>query len=147
MNTNSELKEPLESRQGSEKLHNLLFWGSVVTLTGRLRGRVSFSQARNTPFQGLAADGAKRAIWKLTLAGFRIVAFIHDEVLIELPVDADHAAEARRIDKIMCDAMQEFTGNVPIKCEYALMDRWYKQAEAVYDNEEKLLAWNPSQDE
>jgi hypothetical protein len=147
LNQHPELQQLLATREGSEELHNRLFWGPVMTLTGRIRGRVSFSQARNTPFQGLAADGAKRAMWKLTLAGFRLMAFIHDEVLIELPLDADHAAEARRIDKIMCDAMQEFTGNVPIKCEYALMDRWYKQAEPVYDNEEKLLAWKPSNNE
>ena len=34
---------------------------SVATLTGRIRGRVRYSQARNTPFQGLAADGATPA--------------------------------------------------------------------------------------
>ena len=80
----------------------------------------------------------------MTLAGYRCVAFVHDEVLIELPIDADHAAEARRIDKIMCDAMQEFTGTVPVACEYALATRWCKQAEAVYDNDGRLIPWEPT---
>ena len=96
-----------------------LFWGPTVTETGRIRGRVPYTAARNTPFQGLAADGAKLALWRLIRAGYRVIAFVHDEVLIELPVDANHAAEARKIDQIMCQSMQEFTGAVPIQCEYA----------------------------
>ena len=69
----------------------------MTTLTGRVRGRVGFTQARNTPFQGLAADGAKLALWALIRAGYRVVAFIHDEIIVELPEEGvDHAAEARR---------------------------------------------------
>ena len=145
LNRNAELRSVPEARQGSEALHNRLFWGPVVTPTGRLRGKVSFSQARNTPFQGLAADGAKRALWKLAMAGYRCVAFVHDEVLIELPVDADHTVEARHVDKILCDAMQEFTGTVPVACEYALTTRWCKQAEAVYAADGKLIPWQASE--
>ena len=78
-------------------------------------------------------------------AGYRCVAFIHDEILVELPLEADHAAEARRIDRMMCQAMQELTGTVPIECEHALMERWYKQAEAVYDAEGKLVPWRPDE--
>ena len=72
-------------------------------------GSVGFSQARNTPFQGLAADGAKLALWELLKQGFRCVAFIHDEVVIELPIDADHTAAAEQIEKILCDSMQQLT--------------------------------------
>lgn len=46
---------------------------------------MNFTQARNTPFSGLAADGAKTALWNLTHIGFRVVAFIHDEFVIEIP--------------------------------------------------------------
>jgi len=34
----------------------------VSTLTGRLRGYPAYCAAKNTVFQGLAADGAKRAL-------------------------------------------------------------------------------------
>jgi len=103
---------------------------------------VPYTAARNTPFQGLAANGAKRALWQLLRAGYRVVAFVHDEVLIELPIQADHTAEARRINRILCQAMQEFTGSIPIQCEYALAQRWHKAAEAVFENG-KLMPWSP----
>jgi DNA polymerase I-like protein with 3'-5' exonuclease and polymerase domains len=120
-----------------------LFFSPVVTITGRLRGRVGFSQSRNTPFQGIAADGAKIALWNLFRSGFRVVAFIHDEFLIELPVDSDHTEEASRIDRILCESMERLSGSVPISCEYALSERWYKEAEAVFDDRKKLRLWKP----
>ena len=46
---------------------------------------MNYTQARNTPFSGLAADGAKMALWNLTHIGFRVSAFVHDEFVIELP--------------------------------------------------------------
>ena len=115
-----ELRQELVQRKGSDQLMKRLFWAPVMTLTGRLRGRVGFTQNRNTRFQGLAADGAKLAIWKLVKHGLRVIAFIHDEVLVELPVDCDHTAEASRIERIMCQCMEEVTGTVPVACEYAL---------------------------
>ncbi len=132
-------------RRGSKELAKRLFGNGVVaTLTGRIRADASFTQARNTPFQGLAADGAKLALFRLVAAGYRVVAFIHDEVLIELPADADHTAKAKEIDTIMCESMREVTGAVPIACgEPVLMKRWSKDAKAVYDSSENLLVWEP----
>ena len=140
LNNNPELVESLARRKGSDQLCRQLFWSGICTPTGRIRGRVSFSRARNTPFQGLAADGAKLALWRLTKAGYRCVAFIHDEVLVELPIDADHTAEAQRIDRIMCESMESVTGTVPVACEYALSTRWYKEAAAVFEND-VLVPW------
>src|SRR5262249_11263560 len=59
--------------------------GRVMTMTGRLRAAAKYTARHNTIFQGLAADGAKLALWKLWRADFRIVNFIHDEVLVEVP--------------------------------------------------------------
>jgi hypothetical protein len=64
--------------------------------------------------------------------------------LIELPVDADHTAAAKRIDAILCDSMKSLTGSVPIETEFALSDRWYKAAEAVFDDQGKLRLWKPT---
>lgn len=144
LNQNRKLADRIERRETGEQLARDLFFGPVVTLTGRLRGRVGFSQARNTPFSGLAADGAKLALWGLYRAGFRTVAFVHDEALIELPEEADHTEEAKRIDSILCEAMEQLTGSVPIACEYALADRWYKGAEAIFDDQGRLRRWLPS---
>jgi hypothetical protein len=141
LNRNPELAPHLASRQGSDELHDRLFRSGVTTLTGRVRGRVGFTQARNTPFQGLASDGAKLAIYELIRTGYRVVAFVHDEVVIELPEDVDHAAEARRVESIMNRAMESVTGNVPASCEYALCRRWSKKARAVFDGDGRLLPW------
>jgi len=143
LNENRRLTERIAKREAGEQLSRDLFFGPVVTLTGRLRGKVGFSQSRNTPFQGIAADGAKIALWGLYRAGFRVVAFIHDEVLIELPVESDLTASALRVDRILCESMEQLTGSVPIACEYALSDRWYKAAEAVFDENGRLCLWNP----
>ncbi len=143
LNQSRRLADRIANREASEELSRDLFFSPVVTLTGRLRGRVGFSQSRNTPFQAIAADGAKLALWRLYRAGLRVVAFVHDEVLIELPKSANHTEESRRIDRVLCDSMQQLTGSIPIACEYALSDRWYKQAEAVFDNQGRLSLWTP----
>ena len=143
LNQNPKLRDLIAQRQGGDLLFRELFFSPVVTITGRLRGKVGFSQSRNTPFQGIAADGAKIALWNLFRSGFRVVAFIHDEFLIELPVDSDPTEEASRIDRILCESMERISGSVPISCEYALSDRWYKEAEAVFDDKKKLRLWKP----
>jgi DNA polymerase I-like protein with 3'-5' exonuclease and polymerase domains len=142
LNRNPALAAAIAQRDttDSSPLRRLLH-SPVATPTGRIRGQVTFTAARNTPFQGLAADGAKLAMWNLLLAGYRVVAFVHDEFVIELPVDADHTQEAKRINSICCSSMQRVVGDIPVACEYSLADRWYKQATAKWDSAGKLIPW------
>src|ERR1700722_11162865 len=111
-NSNPRLVESLENRQGSEELCRLLFRQGVVTLTGRVRGGVAYTQAKNTPFESLAADGAKLALWDLLDAGVRIVGFIHDEVLVELPDQGGYVdmEVCERVKQVVCQAMARVTG-------------------------------------
>jgi hypothetical protein len=141
LNRNEELAPLLAQRQGNEALGKLLFRGGVSTLTGRVRGRVGFTQARNTAFQGPASDGAKLALWALIKEGYRVVAFIHDEFLIELSENADHAQEAKKIEKIVNGEMQKVTGSVPVACEYALARRWSKKAKPVFTPDGRLVPY------
>jgi hypothetical protein len=141
LNQDEELGPLLASRQGSESLADRLFRSSVEVLSGRLRGGVGYAQERNTRFQGLAADGAKGALWALIKGGYRVAAFVHDEFVIELPEGADHAAEARSIEKILVREMEKLTGDVPISCEYSLARRWSKQARSIFDNRGRLIVW------
>ena len=114
----------------------------AITLTGRVRGRLQRpGQLFNTAFQGLAGDGAKVTLWRLMRAGYRVVAFIHDEFLIELPADQDNIQAARDIERICCETMAEFTPGVKIATEYALADRWSKSAEKVTEDG-KLRIWS-----
>jgi hypothetical protein len=124
--TDERVREALARREGGSWLEGRLFSRTVPTLTGRLRAGVSYTEARNTPFQGLAADGAKLALWELHKAGYLVVAFVHDEILLEVPADRAED-EARKASAIMDRAMEQvlFPG-VPSACEYAVGDYWVK---------------------
>jgi hypothetical protein len=138
-----ELKEALARRQPSAELAARVCQAGVATLTGRIRGRVRYSQARNTPFQGLAADGAGLALFALVKEGFRVVGFIHDEVLVELPDEGGYVAEekVRRVEQIMCGEMEAvLVGDIPVGCESALARRWEKKAKRVA-RDGKVLPW------
>jgi hypothetical protein len=65
LNENRKLSNLIKNREAGDQLSRDLFFSPVATMTGRLRGKVGFAQSRNTPFQGLAADGAKLALWGL----------------------------------------------------------------------------------
>jgi DNA polymerase I-like protein with 3'-5' exonuclease and polymerase domains len=82
-------------------------------------------------------------MFALIRAGYRVVAFVHDEFVIELPDDADHTAEARAIEAIMNREMERVTGSVPVGCEYALCRRWSKQAKATFIGD-KLVPYEVS---
>jgi hypothetical protein len=145
LNRDPDLKEALAKRQASEGLAARVCHAGVATLTGRIRGRVRYSQARNTPFQGLAADGAALALFELVREGFRVVGFVHDEVLVELPDEGGFVAEARvrRVEDILCCQMEQvLVGGIPVGCEAALSDRWSKKAKLVV-RDARAYPWLP----
>ncbi len=116
----------------------------VFTFTGRLRAKAAYCARHNTVFQGLAADGAKLAMWKLWRAGFRIVNFIHDQFLIEVPKGSDLKRQAERIRTLMVEGMREVVPDVRVGVSFAATDRWYKDAEAVWGkNGKELRLWQP----
>jgi DNA polymerase I-like protein with 3'-5' exonuclease and polymerase domains len=134
LNRNPEFKEALEKREPSIELSAKVCHAGVATLTGRIRGRVRYSQARNTPFQGLAADGAAMALFALVKEGFRVVGFVHDEVLVELPDEGGYvsADRVRRVEEIMRREMEKvLVGGIPVAVESKLSRRWSKKAGLV----------------
>ena len=113
----------------------------AVITTGRVRADCSFTERHNWPFQALAADGAKLALYALMRAGYRVAAFIHDEVLVEVPERADCREAADDISRIMVESMRLVCPDVAIRTEYAVMRRWSKDAKAVYDKDGRLLPY------
>ena len=114
-------------------------------MTGRIRGRVSYSQCRNTPFQGLAADGAKLALWRLMREGYRIVGFVHDEVLIELPDEGGYVSLdlVERAVAILCEEMASvLVGGIPVGCEATLSTCWSKDAVPIV-RDGRMFPWSP----
>lgn len=115
----------------------------VQPWSGRIRGGVDYCAAANTYFQGRVADGTKLALWRLARAcyvdvasplfGSRLILFLHDEVILEVP--EYRAAEcADEIVKILCAAVQEVIPDIPITSAAVLMRRWYKGAKPVRVN-------------
>lgn len=120
-------------------------WGSVFTLTGRLWANATYGARHNVIFQGVAADGAKIALWLLWLAGYRIVNFLHDEVLIEVPESEDLKSHADQIRTLMIAAMEQVVPDVRIKVKYAATRHWHKESEAVFEPKTgALIPWEPS---
>jgi hypothetical protein len=121
----NETRREVFARRGSQQLHDRLFRQSVATLTGRLRAGVGYTDSKNTPFQSLAADGAKLALWNLLYAGFDVYGFVHDEILVNLPPDAPVDA-ADTIRRIMEESMASVLGGLPAACEWTVADCWEK---------------------
>jgi len=123
----------------------------TIERVGATRGDVFFTEACNFYFQGLAAIGAKEALYQVVQAclseesilfGCKVVNFIHDEVIVEVPEAAKEAdACAREISRIMCDEMQKLVPDVKIGAAPALMLRWEKGAEPVFNDEGLLIPW------
>jgi hypothetical protein len=134
LNRRPELRQPLETRAASPALAARICGSKVVTLTGRIRGGVSYTQARNTPFQGLAADGAALALFELIRAGFEVTAFVHDEFHILLPDEGGRVSAARVacIEDLLCRQMEAVLGaDIPVACEAALTRQWSKSAKLI----------------
>lgn len=122
--------------------------GGIIQLySERYRGNASFTKSANGLFQGLAADCAKDAGFKLTrecysttgpLSGCFIVDFIHDEFLFEVPIHKAHEA-AWAANDIMEATGKIWMPDAPPRSEPALMHYWTKEAKMVKDENGRLI--------
>lgn len=126
----------------------------VQAMSGRIRGKVTFTSACNTMFQGLAADMAKDAGWRILreqvvdpfspLAGTRTVNFIHDEFVLEADPEDGHYLDlcAQGLADCMTGAARTWCPDVRIGVEpYATM-RLSKDAGRRVDDAGRLVAWD-----
>ena len=101
------------------------------TAAGRLR-RLSeknrgYTERLNTPIQGTAADGMKKAMIvlhpRLAELGARMVLCIHDELLVEAP--KERADEVKNVVVSgMVEGLSEFVNSVPIEVEADVRKTW-----------------------
>jgi len=140
--------EAIRGRQPSPALRTAvrghLDRAAVFTLTGRLRANAGYTARHNTVFQGLTSDGAKLALWHVWRAGYRVVNFIHDELLVEVPAGGDLGAEAERVKSLMIKGMTAVLPDMTVRVEYAASDCWSKSATAVHDGAGRLQVWRPA---
>jgi DNA polymerase I-like protein with 3'-5' exonuclease and polymerase domains len=125
-----------------------LFWNDdemekrVLTfpVSGRQRYLSRYTVACNTPFQGIAADGAKEALIKVweecmsaegPLSGCYPILFVHDEIVLEVPEDIEKAdAAAKRLGELMVQGMEIHTPDIPAVADACLSKVWTKDAES-----------------
>jgi len=145
-----------ESIKYFEHITSLVGDSDAATITqvrsGRIRGQVGYSDGCNGFFQGLTADGAKAALWAVSkecytmrgspLYGSRVVIFLHDELILEVPV-ARASIAAKRMQEVMCAEMQRWLPDVPVTATAVLMRRWTKGTKPVHDKAGNLVPSRP----
>lgn len=84
---------------------------------------------KNMPIQGTSADILKRALRLLHKAfegtTAKLVNIVHDEIIVEVSAaEADEAA--KKLEKAMCDAGEEYVTKVPVKVDVIISEEWAK---------------------
>lgn len=120
--TRAALERAIDNREPSPTLtaaiRNTMTEELSCTMTGRLRARCNFRSARNNTFQGLAADGAILAMWKLFRHGFSLAMFVHDEIVATCPNDGRAHMRADVMSEIMRTEMARVLGGkLPVGVE------------------------------
>lgn len=120
-----------------------------VSHLGLVRVGANYTAACNGALlQTPAAEGAKQAVFEVQRAcydpsqnsilyGCRMVAFVHDEIILEIPDDGDlqlRHDRAFELSRIMVAAMKQVMPDVNVKAEPTLMVRWNKAAKMVLDS-------------
>lgn len=116
--------------------------------TGILSGDRRFCQLANFYFQSLAAEGGLSAFAFVSeaayskpespLYGSRPVLFVHDEIIVESPLEKAHEA-ALELKRLMETCMNLFTPDIPSVAEPALALCWRKDAYPRFNDEGKLI--------
>lgn len=124
-------KDRIDQLCPGDDLERLILRRDAVLRTGRVRSYCYYTEHKNTPFQGLAADGATAAVYRLIDAGWKVVGFVHDEVIVEVPEDEGKVSKkvVADISQIMVDSMSEIVGyGLPVKVEASVSECWSKEA-------------------
>lgn len=94
------------------------FWNTRkdvnILATGRIRANCTYTAYLNTFFQGLAADGAKIAMYLVWKEGFKIIQFVHDSIVIEIEESKAEEA-AKRVQELMIKGMSFIVPDVEIR--------------------------------
>lgn len=115
------LQARLDNRQADKNLwaavHNWASLRAVFTVTGRLRANATFTSSRNNVFQGVAADGAILGLWLVWRAGYKLVDFVHDQLIVESPADDTVLERALAIKALMIEGMLQVVPGMNVKVE------------------------------
>lgn len=122
---------------------------------GHYRAGCAFTEAANgAGLQTFAADGFAIAVFNVVRAcsdptfgsilyGSHVVNQIHDEIICEWEDDERSPARAEELCEIMVESMRQVVPDTKISVAPALMRRWDKFAEPVYEGG-VLQVWEPN---
>lgn len=123
---------------------------------GMHRAAAKFTEVANgLCMQTPGAEGAKWSVIDVVRAtrtpghilyGCFVVDFIHDELLVEVPLDTTNLT-VPEIQRIMTFAFTKVLSDIPVGTEAVLMLAWRKEAEPVFDDEGNLTIWEPEKDD
>jgi hypothetical protein len=140
--------ESLEQADGTFAVEHLF--------SRRRRGGCFYCVACNSPFQGLGADAAKAALYLVVRAcyydrssplyGCRVVNFIHDEIMVEVPDDDRATPAANELARLMVVGADPFLPDVPLTTDPLLMRRWSKKAKRLVGPDGRLIPWDLTAD-
>lgn len=148
---NKRLKDQSNSSVDEDGNHVPLY--AYTSPLGMYRAGATYCAAANgKALQTPSAEGAKIATFKVVRAcydwtqksvlfGCRPLAFIHDEILGEIPEDEKMGDRANEVSKIMVDSMKKIMPDIDIRAEPALMHRWNKKAKTVINDDGELEVW------
>lgn len=137
-----------ELEQEARNVHSPIYnSGFRFRRSSRARFLRNFTIACNTPFQGMAADGAKDSLIAIHEACFFDkssplyrsipILFVHDEVVLETPFAEDTpewrakaTAAATELKRLMERGMLNHTPDVPAVAEPCLAVKWTKNMES-----------------
>lgn len=110
--------------------------------SNRIRGGMSYTSACNSFFQGLGADVAKAAGWELvkwlySTGDGRLVNFVHDEWVVECPIDRVTDV-ANRTRDIMIRVAVEWLPDVRIDVSRSAMLR-YQKTDGAWDGDRLVV--------
>jgi hypothetical protein len=145
------LEPPLLARLRGRQAHPRLWeavrnWAGrrpVFTVTGRLRANTAFCSSRNTIFQGTAADGALLGLWLVWRAGYKIVSYVHDQLVVESPADDKVKDRVADIERRMKEGMALVIPGMRVKVETVVTRSLHKkELDPRYDPDSKELIHN-----
>ena len=113
--------------------------------------RSRYTSLCNGRFQGLGADAAKEALWRVTRAcytepasplyGSHVVAFVHDEIIVEIVEGVAHEGLIE-LERLMTEGANMYLHRVPVHTEGVCMRRWSKKAELAYGLDGRVIPWD-----
>jgi hypothetical protein len=123
-NANESLAPLVWRGEFSPELYVALFGRRVVTLTGRARGGLLFSDARQARYFDLADDAAKAALFALAAGGWKVLAFAKGVVITEVEAGTDLGAKTEEGEALAGRAVEDVLGVAGRGVRGVDLDRW-----------------------